>query len=219
MDKNGPYGRDGSSGGLFLKKFVNAPFQAPPSAWSIASIKSIVVHSVHFLVCALVLCTAHPVQAAPLPEEHQETVLFNPPEGWHLADAKALPPSVKVMVVGKGSNVFPPSINLGTENFKGSLKQYLQVIKSINDSHGSEWKDLGNIQTEAGSASLSQVDAKTEWGEVRMMHVILVKDDQAYILTAAALKEEFPKFYKDFFNSMRSIRFDKAPVQQNVEKN
>lgn len=136
-------------------------------------------------------------------------VLFTPPEGWMMADAKALPASVKIMVVGQGEHEFPPSINLGVEEFTGTLKDYLKTIKAINDSQGAEWKDLGTIRTEAGNASLSQVDSKTEWGDVRMMHVVLVKNKHAFILTAAALKEEFPRFYKDFFRSMRSLRINK----------
>lgn len=140
-------------------------------------------------------------------------ILFNPPDGWHVADPKALPPSVKLMVVGQGSQIFPPSINLGSERFTGTLKDYLETVKAINDSQGAEWKDLGNINTQAGNASLSQVDTKTEWGEVRMMHVILIKNEVAYILTAAALKDEFPKFYKEFFKSMRSLRFNKDLIE------
>ncbi len=136
-------------------------------------------------------------------------VIFNPPDSWHLADPQALPPSVKIMVVGQSNTDFPPSINLGTEKHSGNLKEYLKTIKSINDAQGSDWKDLGTIRTQAGTASLSQVDAKTEWGEIRMMHVIILKEDTAYILTAAALKDEFSKYYKDFFKSMRSLRFNK----------
>lgn len=136
-------------------------------------------------------------------------VIFNPPDSWHLADPQALPPSVKIMVVGQSNTDFPPSINLGTEKYSGNLKDYLKMIKSINESQGSDWKDLGTIRTQAGTASLSQVDAKTEWGEVRMMHVIIMKEGTAYILTAAALKDEFSKYYKDFFKSMRSLRFNK----------
>ncbi len=52
-----------------------------------------------------------------------------------------------------------------------------------------------------------QLDTKTEWGNVRMMHVMLVKNGTVYILTAAALQEEFPEFYKDFFNAMKTLRF------------
>lgn len=141
-------------------------------------------------------------------------VMFTPPEGWQMADPKALPASVKIMVVGKGEREFPPSINLGTEKYSGTLKQYLKTVKAINDSQGTEWKDLGTIKTEAGDASLSQVDAKTQWGNVRTMHVILLRDGTIYIMTAAATKEEFPKYYKDFFNAMRSLRVNKDLYEQ-----
>jgi hypothetical protein len=140
--------------------------------------------------------------------KQSDAVIFTPPSGWHLADPKSLPPSVKVMVVGKGEREFPPSINLGTEKYSGTLKQYLKRIKEINDSQGAVWKDLGKIRTQAGEASLSQVDTQTQWGNVRMMHAILKKEDMVYILTAASLKEEFPKHYKYFFNSLRSLRFN-----------
>jgi len=145
-----------------------------------------------------------------------ETVQFTPPPGWRNADDTALPEHVKVMVVGKGSNEFPPSISLGTETYSGTLKQYLKRIKEINSSKGNEWKDLGTIRTEAGTASLSQVDKKSEWGDVRMMHVILNKNGTIYILTAASLKEEFPKFYKEIFNSLRSLRFSNIPSTSNT---
>ena len=136
-------------------------------------------------------------------------VMFTPPKGWRYADNDQLPKSVKVMVVGKGQHEYPPTINLGTERYTGTLKQYLKIVKEINDSQGAEWKNLGSIRTQAGNGSLSQVDAKTEWGNVRMMHVILIKNGIVYIMTAAAFKDEFPKFYKDFFNAMRSLRINK----------
>lgn len=137
-------------------------------------------------------------------------VYFTPPEGWRMAEASQLPPNVKVMVVGKGDHTFAPSLNLTTESYKGSLKQYLKTVKSINDSRGAVWQDLGTIRTQAGNANLSQVDLKTEWGETRMMHVILVKNNNVYIMTAAALKDEFPRFYKEFFNALRSLHINKS---------
>lgn len=140
--------------------------------------------------------------------ESIEVIAFNSPKGWHYADKSALPPSVKVMVIGKGPSEYPPSINLGTEKYQGTLKQYLNRIKEINASQGITWKDLGTIHTQAGDASLSQIDSKTQWGEVRMMHVILMKNGTVYIVTAAALKEEFPIFYKEIFNSLQSLRFE-----------
>lgn len=138
------------------------------------------------------------------------TASFTPPQGWHLADPKALPKSVKVMVVGKGAHEFPPSINLGTEIYNGTLKQYLKRIKDINDSRGARWKDLGTIGTDAGNASLSQVEMKNQWGDVKMMHAILLKNGTVYIMTAASQKDEFPRFYKEFFSALRSLKINDA---------
>lgn len=171
-----------------------------------------------FIVTAMTLCadevstpaavSEKPKETGILPKQAADVAVFTPPQGWRLADTKALPPSVKIMVVGKGERDFPPSMNLGTEPFDGTLKDYLKVVKSINDAQGATWKDLGMIRTEAGEASLSQLDTKTEWGNVKMMHVMMVKNGTVYILTAAALQEEFPKFYKDFFDAMKSFRFN-----------
>jgi hypothetical protein len=136
-------------------------------------------------------------------------ILFTPPQGWRLVDPKELPGTIKAMVIGKGQGSVPPSISLGVDTFAGTLKDYLKKVKAINESHGDEWKDLGTIQTEAGPASLSQVDIKTQWGVVRAMHVILVKDGNTYILTTSSPKEEFSKFYPEFFKVMRSLRMNK----------
>lgn len=142
----------------------------------------------------------------------QESLTFVPPAGWQMVDKSKLTPSVLAMVVGKGSTDFPPSINLAFQTEAGSLKQFLKFVKKINDADGIEWKDLGPIRTQAGEASLSQLEMKTEWGLVKEMQVIYVKDDVAYILTAAALKEEFPKFYKEFFASLRSLKVQKSDL-------
>ncbi|WP_096030661.1 hypothetical protein [Candidatus Protochlamydia naegleriophila] len=133
-----------------------------------------------------------------------------------MADSKLLPERVRLMVVGQGPSAFPPSMNLSLEPYSGSLKEYLKIIKNMNDAQGFEWKDLGTIRTEAGTASLSQVDTKTEWGNVRLMHVILLKNGTIYILTASALKDEFSQFYKEFFASMRSLRVAKDAFEMIV---
>lgn len=132
---------------------------------------------------------------------------FEPPKGWHLADEKSLPKHVLIMVVGKGAHEMPPSMNLGYEKFDGSLKEYLKIVKNVNVSQGDKWQDLGMIQTKAGPASLSQIEMKTEWGQLRQMHLIYKdsKNELVYILSAAALKDEFSQFYQDFFNALKSF--------------
>ena len=162
--------------------------------------------------CLVATSTLLANEPATLQSEARETysVKFTPPAGWRFAEASALPPKVKVMVVGKGSYTFPPSMNLGVgcEHYSGTLKDYLKRVKSVNDAKGVQWKSLGTIQTEAGTASLSQADMHNEWGDVRMMHAIIKHDDTVYILTAASLKEEFPVFYKDFFTALKSLRIE-----------
>lgn len=138
---------------------------------------------------------------------------FTPPVGWMAADPKILPKAVKLMVVGKGSREVPPSINLGYEFYPGTLKEYLKIVRDINASQGDGWKDLGAIETISGPASLSQVDVKTEWGVIRQMHLIMLDKGIIYMLTAAALRDEFPKFYNDFFQSFRSFNIQTKAIE------
>jgi hypothetical protein len=138
-----------------------------------------------------------------------EAFIFVPPKDWLGADPKMLPPSVKAMVIGKSNKAYPPSINIGLEPYDGSLKSYLKNIKMINDAQNATWKDLGQIATESGQASLSSVDMTTEWGDVRLLHAILIRYGTAYIMTCASLKEEFSTNYKDFFQAMRSMKINK----------
>ena len=145
--------------------------------------------------------------------KQSNSIVFQPPQGWLLGDSKGLAPCVKVMVVGKGKTEFPPSLNLVVQDFTGTLKQYLRIVKAICEHHGDEWKDLGVIQTQAGEASLSQADTQTKWGIERKMHVILLKEGQIAILTGAALKDDFCNHYKEFFDAFRSLRINTAPAK------
>lgn len=145
-------------------------------------------------------------QEASASAEDVQIVTFTPPANWQMADPSRLGPHVRAMVVGSGPSAFPPSMNLSCEAYQGTLRQYLKIIKNMNSAQGYEWKDLGIIRTEAGNGNLSQVDTKTQWGDVRLMHVVLIKNGTVYILTASALKNEFQLFYKDFFAAMRSLR-------------
>lgn len=175
--------------------------------------------SYFFLQKLVVLCLCMPSMAYSREAEKPVTpqfadidepgaLTFKPPKEWKLANPEDLSPRVKLMIVGKGSGYYPPSINVGTEPYKGTLRDYLRMVKKVNEGLGSEWRDLGTIETLSGKASLSQVDMNTEWGQVRLMHVILVKNRNVYVVTAGALKEEFSKHYNDFFEAFRSIQLN-----------
>ena len=166
------------------------------------------------LLLPLLLCLSTLCADDVAPKEETEAILFDPPSGWHYGNLKDLPPSVKAMVIGKGKREYPPSINLGMEKYGGTLKDYLKIVKRLNEEQNFAWKDLGTIPTGAGDASLSQLDMRTEWGNVRMMHVILVREGYAYVMTAAALRDEFSLYYQDFFKTMRSLRFGRVSPDQ-----
>lgn len=138
------------------------------------------------------------------------TAVFDPPLGWQYADTTKLPKSVKVMVVGPAKSDMPPSINLGYEPFEGTLKDYLKIVKEFNTSQGDSWRDLGTIQTQAGPASLSQLDMKSKWGDLRMMHLIIKHDGIIYILTASSTKQEYSSYYPLFYKTFTSLRFQEG---------
>lgn len=135
----------------------------------------------------------------------KEIISFKPPKNWKSVELDKLSPAVKMMLIGTGKENFPPSITLAVEPFSGTLKDYLKIVKNMNIAEKTEWKDLGKIKTGAGSASLSQYDENSNWGVTRTMTTILVKNGNAYILSATALKSEFSGYYKDFFAAMRSL--------------
>ncbi len=131
---------------------------------------------------------------------------FTPPSDWEIAAPETLAPSVKIAFIKKSSKGLCSSLNLAIEEVDVSMSEYLKVVQNIHEhNRNNQWRKLGKIQTSAGSAQLTEIDTTTEFGPLRMLQLILIKDRHAYILTAAALKEEFPAFYKDFQKAFRSL--------------
>lgn len=147
-----------------------------------------------------------------------EALLFDPPSGWHQAENPDESPYLKLFIVGTGKRGYPPSINICIEPFRGTLPEYLKLVQKINKEEGGVWKDLGAFETAAGKGDLSQLDIKTPFGPLRMLHYILVDHQHAYIFTATARREEFAANYKDFFASLRSLRFGKLPNLDTEQK-
>lgn len=142
----------------------------------------------------------------------EEALLFDPPNGWHQAENPDNSPYLKLFIVGTGKKGYPPSINICIEPFRGTLQDYMKLVQKINKEEGGVWKDLGAFETPAGKGDLSQLDVQTQFGLLRMLHFILVANEHAYIFTATARREEFAANYKDFFASLRSLRFGKLPA-------
>ncbi|MBM3207976.1 MAG: hypothetical protein FJZ57_05150 [Chlamydiae bacterium] len=131
---------------------------------------------------------------------------FTPPENWELVDPKLLSPSVIVGYVDKSKIGFLPSMNLAVEKVNVSLSKYVQEVKKLYQQNKiNRWRDLGIITTKAGKARLTEVDTKNKWGDVRILQLIFLKNQTAYILTTSAKKEDFHNFYLSIQKSLLSF--------------
>lgn len=131
---------------------------------------------------------------------------FLPPSGWEIAQLKTPSPHVKIGFLGKGSGEFRPSINLATEEVDVSLNQYVQAVKELHlNDPKVQWSDLGKIQMKSGVGKLIQMTQTTPYGDIKILQAFFVKNQTAYILTAAALKEDFPKLQNEMFRSLQSL--------------
>lgn len=131
---------------------------------------------------------------------------FFPPSDWQCAQPKHRSPHVQIGFVGKGSTDFCPSINLATEEVDISLKEYVKAVKGthLSKSH-TTWRDLGKFSMKAGEGRLTEIGEISPWGDVTMLQALFVKDTTAYILTAAVLKKDFPRFKEEILQSLQSF--------------
>ncbi len=130
-----------------------------------------------------------------------------PPKGWDLADPKLLSKSVKIAFLKKNMGKFCPSLNLAVEKVNVSLSEYLKAVKNIHENnHRNRWRQLGKVRTASGVGQLTEIDTDTEYGSVRMLQLILIKNSVAYVVTAAALKEEIAQYYKEFQTAFRTLQ-------------
>lgn len=136
-----------------------------------------------------------------------ETCFFIPPKGWEIGNPEKLSPRVHIAFLGKSSSGLPPSVNLATEPVKISLEAYVEAVRKKHAADpNSRWRDLGTLKTSMGMGKLTEIESPTKVGKARIVQLIVVKDEIAYILTGAALKEEFSKYYKTFDQAFKSLQ-------------
>jgi hypothetical protein len=113
---------------------------------------------------------------------------------------------VKIAFVKKGLKGFCPSLNLAVEEVNVSLTEYLKAIKAIHEQdRNNHWRSLGKVRTSAGLAQLTEIDTASECGAIRILQLILIHEGKSYVITAAALKEEFSTYYQEFQQAFRSL--------------
>lgn len=131
--------------------------------------------------------------------------VFLPPTDWEIAHLKTPSPHVLIGFLGKGSTEFRPSINLAVEEVDVSLKEYVKAVKEIHlENPKAKWRDLGKFPMKAGDGRLVEITNSSPWGEMKVFQAMIVKDAKAYILTAAVLKQDLPKYQATILDSFRS---------------
>ncbi len=131
---------------------------------------------------------------------------FQPPEDWDCVKPENLSPHVQIGFLGKGSLELRPSLNLAIEQVDLSLKEYVKIVREIHETEMNvSWRDLGEFTFRAGKGRLGEITSKSPFGEVKMLQGILVKDGAAYILTGAALKDDFAANRPFFLTALRSL--------------
>jgi len=133
--------------------------------------------------------------------------IFDPPSGWECALPDNLSPCIQIGFLGKGSTSFRPSVNLAIEEVDVGLKEYVKAVKAIHlAASGTTWRDLGKFKTRSGEGRLAEIGTATPLGPVRMLQAIVVSNGRAYIMTGAAIKDDFLKFQETFIQTFQSLR-------------
>lgn len=137
----------------------------------------------------------------------EEVCLFSPPKNWKIALPKNKSEYVQVGFITQGEKGFHPSINLAIEEVDVTLREYIQAIKEIHTAKpDTKWRDLGKFKMEGGIGRLTEISNTGPWGPVKMLQAILVKNQKAYILTAATLKSEFAQFQREILKSLKTLK-------------
>jgi hypothetical protein len=134
--------------------------------------------------------------------------LFQPPPSWEIAHLKKPTPEVLVGFLAKESSSlsFRPSINLAIEEIDGTLKEYVKAVKEIHLAEPkTQWRDLGKFTTKAGEGRLTEISKPSPFGEMKIFQTMVVKENKAYILTAAVLKEDLSKLRPAILESFKSL--------------
>lgn len=132
--------------------------------------------------------------------------LFNPPSDWEPMLPKEHSPFLQIAFRGQSDTPLRPSVNLSIEDVEATEKEYIKAVKAIHQAEaGTTWRDLGKFETKAGTARLTEIAKKLPLGEMKMLQLILIKNNKAYILTAAASKSDYMKEQSRFFQIFRSF--------------
>jgi hypothetical protein len=138
-----------------------------------------------------------------------EKYITNPPKGWeHISDPEQLPRKIKEIYLGKANatNRFTPSINVAYEETALPSEEYIKLAITYHEAQGETiCKRLGKIDTKAGPADLLQIDRSSQWGAIRFVQAIIIRNGEAYVVTSTCLKEDFSNLSSQIFKALQSF--------------
>lgn len=144
-------------------------------------------------------------------EAGEPRAFFKPPREWSPATPES--PHVKALFLEKSRSSFPASVNLATEPVTLTLKEYLKVVQELYRSKpGVVWREIGKIETRAGEAALTEIETQNQWGTVKMVQMLFLKEGLVHIVTTAALKNEYSKHYQEFYKIFKSFNVASDPL-------
>ena len=144
---------------------------------------------------------------------------FHPPEGWQIADPKTYAPSVRIAFLLPRKGGFTPSLNLAEEEGVMDLDDYAEAVRKIHSSDPkNRWRKLGSLQTRSGKALLTEIETQSNTRPIRLLQLLFLHEQSAYILTAAAPREEMGSLGKTFLNAFKSFTITENLLESIPEK-
>lgn len=131
---------------------------------------------------------------------------FTPPGDWLIADPSTYAPSVSICFIHKKKGPTPPSINLAIEENVPSLNEYAQAVRAIHESNPkNRWRKLMSLPTQGPTGLLTEIDTDKGGKPMRLLQLLIVHNNTAYTLTAAALSAEMNQHYDAFLKTFKSF--------------
>ncbi len=139
----------------------------------------------------------------------EEVSIQSPPKGWEcITDQAQLPQKIKLIYIGKptAANPFNPSMNVACEETPLNLADYVKSAKAYHESQPeTKCALLGKINTAAGPAEILQLDRTMQWGIVRFIQAVMIRNGHAYVVTTTCIKEEFSALSPQLFKAIQSF--------------
>lgn len=144
---------------------------------------------------------------------YQELIYFTPPPDWTSAQLS----SGKRGFVAHSTEHTRPSLYLSVERSTLSYSDYLKSVQRIYTSiPKTSWRKIETLLTKAGSGTLTSIDMDTPHGMLRILQLLLQKQDRMIILTASTTQTQFPSYYPLLLETFRSLSYASS-VQSSLQ--